>query len=147
MKSRQNVFDIVRRVVVYFGVMGILRTLRRLGNAAVRAVAVLYVAFSVCGSVGICLCDPDPDDCGEHCHDCGNHSEDECLHFTIDVDDFLTPPTGVSLPSAPIAIFSVPPFAVVEIPARPRLRLSSTAPPDGGGGRYVSYSTRLHPLA
>ena len=140
-------FDIARMVVVYFGAMGVLRTLRELGNAAVRAVAVLYIAFCLCGSAGICLCDPDPDDCGEHCHDCGSHSEDECLHFTVDVDDFLAPQTGVSLPSVPLAFFSVPSFAVVEIPARPRLRPSSTAPPDGGGGRYVSYSTRLHPLA
>lgn len=139
-------FDIVRSVVVYSNAMGILRTLRKLGNAAVRAAAVLYVALCLCGSVGICLCDPDPDGCGERCHDCDGHSDDECLHFTVDVDDFLAPQTGVSFLSAPLAILPVPPMVAV-IPERPRLRPSSAAPPDGGGGRYVSYSARLHPLA
>jgi hypothetical protein len=35
----------------------------------------------------------------------------------------------------------------MDIPVRPRLRPSSTAPPDDGGGRFISYSKRLHPLS
>lgn len=133
--------------MVYFRAMGLLRTLRKLGTAAVRAAAVLYVAFCLCGSAELCFCDPDPDNCGEHCHDCEDHSEDECLHLAVDVDDFLAPQTGVSLPAVSLAFFSAPSFTVVEIPVRPRLRPSSTAPLDGGGGIYVSYSKRLHPLS
>ena len=133
--------------MVYFAAMGILRTLRKFGNAAVRAVAVLYVAFCLCGSVGICLCDADPDGCGEHCHDCGDHSSEECLHFSVDVDDFLAPQTGVSLPAVCLEFVPAPPFAAAEKTAGPRLRPPPAAPPDGGGGGYVSYSVRMHPLA
>jgi hypothetical protein len=127
--------------------MGILRTLGKFGNAAVRAASVLYVVLCLCWSSEICLCDPDPDNCGEHCHECDGHSAEECLHFSVDVDDFLAPQTVVSLPAVPPAIFPEPSLAVSAVPARPRERPSSTAPPDGGGGRYVSYSKRLHPLA
>lgn len=127
--------------------MGFLRTLRKFGSAAFRAVAVLYVAFLLCGTVEICLCDPDPDNCGEHCHDCEDHSEDKCLHLTVDVDDFLAPQTGVSLPAVSPAFFYAPSHVAVEFPVMPRLRPSSTAPPDSGGGRYISYYSRMHPLS
>ena len=126
--------------------MAMMRTLRKLGKAAIRAVSVLYVALCLCWSAEICLCDPDPDNCGEHCHECDGHTEDDCLHLSVDVDDFLVPQTGVPLPSAMLEFFSPPPFQVVEISLRPRLRPLSTAPPDCGG-KYVSYSARLHPLS
>ena len=126
--------------------MGILRTLRKMGTAAVRAAAVLYVTFCAYGSIEICFCDPDPDDCGEHCHDCSGHSDDECRHFAVDVDDILAPQTGVPLPEVDLAFFCAPSPAAGEIPVRPRLRPSSTAPPDGDG-TYISYSKRLNPLS
>ena len=126
--------------------MGILRTLGKFGNAAVRAASVLYVALCLCWSSEICLCDPDPDNCGEHCHECDGHSAEECLHFSVDVDDFLVPQTGVPLQSVPPEIFSPPPFLSAEFPPRPRPRPVSAAPP-GCGGAYVSYSARMHPLS
>ena len=135
------------RIVVYFYAMGILRTLRRLGTAVVRAAVVLYVTFCVCGSIEICLCDPDPDNCGEHCHDCDEHSKDECHHFSIDVDDFMVPHAGATVPSAPAMVCPPSAFAVAAIPDQQRTRPISTAPPDSGGGMYLSYSARIHPLA
>ena len=132
--------------MIYFDAMKIQRTLRKLGSAAFRAAGALYVAFSLCGAFEICLCDPDPDNCGEHCHDCEDHSGDECLHLTVDAGDILAPQTGVSIPAVVLAFFSAPSFSVEESPLRPRLRPSSTAPPDSGG-RYISYSRRLNPLS
>jgi hypothetical protein len=126
--------------------MGFLRTLRKFGSAAFRAVAVLYVAFLLCGTVEICLCDPDPDNCGEHCHDCEDHSGHECSHLTVDVDDILAPQTGVSIPAVVLAFFSAPSLSVEELSLHLRPRPSSTAPPDSGG-RYISFSSRLHPLS
>ena len=122
------------------------KAIKRFCSTATMIAASFIVAFSLGGSLQICLCDPDPDNCGEHCHDCGEHSGDDCLHLTVDVDDFLAPQTGVSIPAVALAFFSAPSFAVVDIPARPRLRPSSNAPPDSGG-RYVSYSYRLNPLS
>ena len=85
--------------------MAMMRTLRKLGKAAIRAVSVLYVALCLCWSAEICFCDPDPDNCGEHCHECDGHTEDDCLHLSVDVDDFLVPQTGVPLPSAMMMYF------------------------------------------
>ena len=113
----------------------------------VRTAAVLNVALCVCGSIEICLCDPDPDNCGEHCHDCDEHSKDECHHFSIDVDDFMVPHAGATVPSAPAMVCPPSAFAVAAIPDQQRTRPISTAPPDSGGGMYLSYSARIHPLA
>lgn len=127
--------------------MGILRTLRKTGDAVARAVSVLSVAFCLMGNIGICLCDPDPDDCGRHCHDCSSEPEDECRHLTIDLDDFLVPQSDDILPQtaadAPIRDISKTSLTA-DADARPRP--TSTAPPDSGG-TYVSYSTRIHPLS
>lgn len=126
--------------------MKTVKAIKKVCIAAAKFAAMFSVTFCLGGAFEICLCDPDPDNCGEHCHDCGEHSGDDCLHLTVDVDDFLAPQTGVSIPAVALAFFSAPSFAVVDIPARPRLRPSSNAPPDGGG-RYVSYSFRLNPLS
>ena len=127
--------------------MGIMRTLRKLGSAVVRTVVMLYVAFCVCGSIKICLCDPDPDNCGEHCHDCTEHSEDECCHFSVDVDDFMVPHTEITLQSIPIMAYEASPIVIWEFAVLPKLNPTSTAPPDSSGNRYISYSTRIYPLA
>jgi hypothetical protein len=127
--------------------MGFLRTLRKFGSAAFRAAAVLYVAFLLCGTVEICLCDPDPDNCGEHCHDCEDHAADECRHLTVDVGDYFVSQTAVSIPSVFAAVYPFPVSANLELSFRPRLRPVSTAPPDNSTGNFLFYSTRIHPLA
>ena len=131
--------------MVHFSAMGMLRTLRKVGSAAVRAVSLLSVAFCLNGTASICFCDTDPDECGEHCHDCSEpETEDSCKHLTIQVDEFLVPQTDMDVAAdgleAP-ACLSVPPIAA--IPSEPVIRPVSTAPPDSGG-TYVSYSTRIH---
>jgi hypothetical protein len=123
-----------------------MHTLRKLGSAAFRAAATFYAVLCLCLTVEMCLCDPDPDNCGEHCHDCDDHSENTCLHLSIDVDDFLAPQAGVSIPAISPAVFCTPTLALLEQPARFRARPQSTAPPDSGG-RYISFSSRLHPLS
>jgi hypothetical protein len=118
-----------------------------MGDSVARAVSVLSVSFCLAGSASICLCDSDPDDCGENCHECDGHSADECRHLTIDIDDFITPQSDDTVPVPAVA--DVPVF-VLEPPAAvsaPRMRPASTAPPDTGGGSYVSYSPRIHPLS
>ena len=133
--------------MVHFAAMGILRILRKMGDSVVRAVSVLSVSFCLAGSASICLCDTDPDDCGEHCHECDSHSADECRHLTIDIDDFITPHSDDILP---VLIVADAPVFMIELPTAVcalRIRPVSTAPPDAGGGRYVSYSPRIHPLS
>ena len=135
------------RNVVHFAAMGILRILRKMGDSVVRTVSVLSVSFCLAGSASICLCDTDPDDCGEHCHECDGHSADECRHLTIDIDDFITPHSDDILP---VLIVADAPVFMVELPTAVcalRMRPVSTAPPDAGGGRYVSYSPWIHPLS
>ena len=126
--------------------MGILRTLRKVGDAAVRAVSLLSVAFCLNGAANICFCDTDPDGCGEHCHDCSEpETEDSCKHLSIQIDEFLVPQTdtatatdGLELPVCFTASLN---FAISPEPV---VRPVSTAPPDSGG-TYVSYSTRIYP--
>ena len=131
--------------MIHFFAMGLLRTLRKAGNAVLRAVSLLSVAFCLNGTASICFCDTDPDECGEHCHDCSEpETEDPCKHLTIQIDEFLVPQTdmtavtdGLPMP----AFFPVPQIAAV--PSEPVMRPISTAPPDTGG-TFVSYSTRIH---
>lgn len=124
--------------------MGILRTLKKTGDAVVRAVSVFSVAFCLLLNVGVCLCDPDPDDCGEHCHDCGGASQDECSHISIDMDGFLVPQSDDTVPQAHSSRAFVYSPVIRRVVAR--TRPVSTAPPDSGGA-YVSYSAKLHPLS
>ena len=131
--------------MIHFFAMGIFRTLRKAGTAALRAVSLLSVVFCLNGTASICFCDTDPDECGEHCHDCSEpETEDSCKHLTIQIDEFLVPQTdmtavtdGLPMP----AFFPVPQIAAV--PSEPVMRPISTAPPDTGG-TFVSYSTRIH---
>ena len=118
--------------MVHFAAMGILRILRKMGDSVVRAVSVLSVSFCLAGSASICLCDTDPDDCGEHCHECDSHSADECRHLTIDIDDFITPHSDDILP---VLIVADAPVFMIELPTAVcalRIRPVSTAPPDAG---------------
>ena len=132
--------------MVHFLAMGILRTLRKVGDAAVRAVSLLSVAFCLNGTANICFCDTDPDECGEHCHDCSEpETEDSCKHLTIQIDEFLVPQTDTATVTdglaMPVCIMAP---QIASIPSEPAIRPISTAPPDSGG-TYVSYSTRIHP--
>jgi hypothetical protein len=134
-------------IVVHFTAMGMLRTLRKIGDSVARAVSVLSVSLCLAGSAGICLCESDPDGCGENCHECDGHPSGECRHLTIDVDDFVIPQSDDILPVPAVA---GAPVSMMEIPAAVcalRMRPISTAPPGAGGGRYVSYSSRIHPLS
>lgn len=112
-------------------------------DAAARALSVISVSFCLSGSIGICLCDNDPDDCGECCHDCADHSEDECRHLTIDLGDFMYPQSDATPAYGEIAQTQ---HLKIEISAADLAfapRPSSTAPPDTGGV-YTSYSSRIH---
>ena len=118
-----------------------------MSDLVVRAMSVLSVSFCLAGPASICLCDLDPDDCGENCHECDGHSSGECRHLTIDVDDLVIPQSDDIIPVPAVA---GAPVSMMEIPAAVcalRMRPVSTAPPDAGGGRYVSYSFRIHPLS
>jgi len=51
--------------------------------------AAVFLASALQG-VTLCLCAPDPDGCGEHCHDCGSAAEPQtsivghvCEHLTV----------------------------------------------------------------
>ena len=107
--------------------------------------SLLSVAFCLNGTANICFCDTDPDECGEHCHDCSEpETEDSCKHLTIQIDEFLVPQTDTATVTDGLAIpvcTMVPQIAA--IPSEPVIRPISTAPPDSGG-TYVSYSTRIH---
>lgn len=115
---------------------------------AATTVSAVALAFRLGGALEICLCDPDPDGCGETCHDCpdGHTGEeaDDCAHVSVRVDAPAVAPTGVDIPAVPTA---PPPVAaaprllqtVRRLPAPP-----STAPPDPGG-TYAFRAPRLHP--
>ena len=140
-----SLFDSGKRVVVHFSAMGMLRTLRKIGTTAVRAVSLLSVAFCLNGTANICFCDTDPDGCGEHCHDCSEpETEDSCKHLTIQIDEFLVLQTDTATVTDGLAIpdYTMVP-QIAAIPSEPVIRPISTAPPDTGG-TYVSYSTRIH---
>lgn len=60
------------------------KVFRKTTNLLAASLAVAFLA----GPASICVCDDDPDHCGEACHDCSGSSADECEIVTIDVDDF-----------------------------------------------------------
>ena len=64
------------------------------GLAAVARslLATVFFLASILQGVTLCLCAPDPDECGEHCHDCGTvpepqttHIDHVCEHLVISV--------------------------------------------------------------
>lgn len=72
-------------------------------------VACLLFGVTVLQGVTLCLCAPDPDGCGEQCHDCGSvpepasgHVEHLCDHLKV----FELPPAKMSA-SAPDDMLAV----------------------------------------
>lgn len=66
------------------------KVLRRTAGALRLFLA--FFLFAVTGLQGLtlCLCAPDPDNCGDHCHDCGctpepqsEHVDHVCDHVTV----------------------------------------------------------------
>lgn len=104
------------------------------------------LALCVNGTIQLCLCDPDPDGCGDHCHECTPEAADVCEHITIEIDAPSVTRTDVDIPET----FNVPAIAALPAPARAGLnrpaRPAYAKPPDTGGA-YISRSTRLYPLS
>lgn len=129
-------------------VMNIAGTMKRTVRAAARILAGLAAAFLLAGSMQFCLCDEDPDNCGEKCHDCSTHQtqEDGCDHVTLGPDDFTVPDNDVlpvcALQEAPVPDFCVRPDFEIKTPPRP-----SAASPPPRRSQYVSYSPKLNPLS
>ena len=74
--------------------MSFLRKSKKVLSKAASGVRLLCAfslfALTVLQGVTLCLCAPDPDCCGEHCHDCGSapepqteHVEHACDHLTV----------------------------------------------------------------
>lgn len=144
--------------------MRICENIFRLIKASVAQVATLAVAFVIsCGSVHVCLCDPDPDHCGTVCHDCAGAHEvhgfemqapdgecvcsqsDECKHATISAGDLFVTSHTVYIPAA--AAEAVP-WSNVHLCGIHcfRMRPTATAPPDPIVS-YILTSSRLYPLS
>ena len=128
--------------------MKLLKAMKNACITATRIAAALVVACCLGGTLKICLCDPDPDNCGEHCHDCTPQSSELCEHVEISIDASTIPSTDVPIP---VVYDAPPPTATLRLltdnTPLSRLRPPSTAPPDCGGNNYIYHSFRLYPLS
>lgn len=126
--------------------MKLLKTAKKITAGAVRTFAALSLVFCVNGTLQLCLCDSDPDGCGEHCHECVPENQDDCVHVTVQLDAPLAPQTSLD---APQVVAALP--ASVDFTVSPEGFLSSPDPaatgPPHPGGLYISSSTRLYPLS
>ncbi len=96
----------------------------------------VFFAASVLQGVTLCLCAPDPDACGEHCHDCGSAPDPQtahwghvCDHLTISQlapSEKVTPVT-IKAPCAPLPGIAPRAQTGVRLTLRPR---AFTHPPD-----------------
>jgi hypothetical protein len=59
----------------------------------------------------------------------------------------MVPHTEITFQSIPIISYEESPVVIWEFATLPKLSPTSTAPPDSSGGKYISYSTRVYPLA
>ena len=91
--------------------------------AGLRLFLALFL-FAVTGLQGLtlCLCAPDPDDCGDHCHSCGctpepqsEHVDHACDHLTVadlppcesgsrGLDDLIAALVVLTTVQAPLAV-------------------------------------------
>ena len=149
--------------------MGFKETIQNAVKTGVAvAAALVSVVVLLAGSVQVCLCDPDPDNCGRPCHVCVDepaarggvqlgadsspidgttlrHEEHACNHVTLALGDSFPVSTDVPVPlvgNFPVGSWTL----TLSHPLVQRMRPNSTAPPDSGGG-YLLYATRIHPLA
>jgi len=122
---------------------------RRVRKAAVVVMAAVASFVAVARGAELCLCDEDPDDCGQVCHECGvpvpdgvSESED-CLHLDVSAADLALADNDVRLPVVWFAPVAIPPdvhFAAFECEVLPR----ATGPPLECPV-FCRYSIRLFP--
>lgn len=118
--------------------------------AAAMAAVASFVAVAR-GEV-LCLCDEDPDGCGEPCHEChegepshtdGLSEPDTCAHLDLSATDLTRSEVKVRLPTAELA-----PLPAVLAPVTvSRRRVSipcQTSPPDKSR-TFCRFSFRLMP--
>ena len=110
-------------------------------------IAMAVVSSFVCCTRGmaICLCDDDPDNCGEACHECHDeHSEEECIHLEFSAVDQNVATTTISfqLPEFCLMRSVEPNFRIVKFFSK---SVNSTAPPLSPQDTFLSYSLRLMP--
>lgn len=127
--------------------MKIVKAIRRAAHTATKLMAVSLAALFLTGPVSFCLCDEDPDNCGESCHDCSESADEDCEHATIDVDDF-------TLSHNDDNIFNIDRLTDVtaDFCSAPRLEARqisrpTAASPPFRNWAYISYSSRLNPLS
>lgn len=126
--------------------MKFLEKAKKTAGGALCAVVALSLAFCVNGTLRLCLCDSDPDDCGEHCHECTPGAEEACAHLTVCLDAPFVPQTSVDMPELSAAFPAAVDFTVLPETLFARPSPASTGPPHSGG-LYISNSTRLYPLS
>jgi len=66
------------------------KPLQKIANGLRFSFAFIFFALTVLQGLTLCFCPPDPDACGEHCHDCGSVPEPQspkiehmCDHLTV----------------------------------------------------------------
>lgn len=127
--------------------MKIVKAIRRVTSCAANFMAVLLAAIFLAGPVSFCLCDEDPDNCGEACHDCSEPIDEDCEHTTIDIDDFILSHNDdniINVDCQPDIVADF--YSTLRLKARQILRPSATSPPFRSWA-YTSYSKRLNPLS
>ncbi|MBS7287152.1 MAG: hypothetical protein KIH06_07825 [Kiritimatiellae bacterium] len=119
---------------------------RRMLDGAICLLAAFFLAFCVNGSMQLCLCDSDPDNCGEHCHECSSETEETCAHLNIQFDAPILPQTSVNTPQFVVALPPVVEFLFSESTI-PFLTYSAAVSPPLLRGLYIVFSNRLYPLS
>ena len=133
-----------------------LETKKRKGGTKIAAgarglLAAALFSASVLQGLTLCLCAPDPDGCGEHCHDCGSapepqsgHLDHICDHLTISA---LAPSekfTGVTVkaPCSPLPGFYLRTQTGISLTLRNK---PSARPPDILSPQitFISRSTQM----
>ena len=127
--------------------MSFLKAMRKVSIVAASLVATFALALCVNKPLQLCLCDDDPDDCGEHCHECAPETDHDCNHIVIELETPSPTQTSVSVPV--VAAESFISSSAVQLSHRfilDSLLPSANKPPDLRG-TYISSSTRLYPLS
>ena len=124
--------------------MKLIKAIRRVTSCAANFMAVVLAAIFLAGPVSFCLCDEDPDNCGEACHDCSESTDEDCEHTTIDVDDFPLSHNIINIDYQFEAVADF--YSTLSLKARQISRPSATSPPFRSWA-YISYSKRLNPLS
>jgi hypothetical protein len=125
----------------------IFKTLRKISFTAATLLAVLALVFSVNRTIEVCLCDTDPDECGEHCHECLPDNEEDCSHVTIEARELDVPQTISFISQIIVAVLPMLQNVFDSFAAEQHLHPKSSKPPDIGYGLYIDYSPYLYPLS